>query len=296
MRQKPDLPEEKVLACLRINYDIDAISARFLSIGYDLNAFVYECIATPEISYFVKIRAGTIPPSSLLVPRLLIEHGIPHILAPLRTRTRALCCSLDTYSVIVYTFIRGENAMVVGLSEGQWREFGATLHAIHSGGFASLLHGQVSVETFSIPSAQSVRHLSALIQIASFESPAATQLASFWAENALLIEHLLDRAEALGKQLQSTPFDYVLCHADIHAANVMISQDGQIYLVDWDSPLLAPRERDLLFVMGSKIARPVEPHEEALFFEGYGVVDVSRSALAYYRYERAADPICANTS
>ncbi len=291
MRQKPDFPEEKITACLRTQYGLDVISARFLPIGHDLNAFLYEAITAEGVSYFVKIRAGAIHPPSLLVPRALIEHGIPNILAPLTTRTQALWCSLDSYSVIVYPFIRGENAMVVGLTDSQWREFGATLKAIHSGGFASLLRGQVPTETFSIPSARLVQRLSAWIQDARFDSPVASDLASFWAEKMPVIEHIIERAQALGKQLQSRPFENVLCHADIHRANVLVSQEGQIYLIDWDGPLLAPRERDLLFIIGSTIAGRVEPGEEELFFQGYGAVDVDLAALAYYRYERAIEDI-----
>jgi spectinomycin phosphotransferase len=292
MREQPALPEDKLIAYLRHHYDSEVISVRFLPIGYDLNAFVYEATTAQGISYFVKIRAGAINQPGLLVPRLLIEHSIPNILAPLRTRTQELWCSLDSYSVMVYPFIRGDNAMIVGLSDSQWQEFGATLNAIHSGGFATLLQGQVPAETFSIPAARLVQRVSAHIQKTRFDSPAAERLASFWKENLALIEHILARAEALGKQLQSRPFEFVLCHADIHAANILVSEAGAIYLIDWDGPLLAPRERDLLFVAGGiNIARRVEPHEEAIFFQGYGPVDIDLTALAYYRYERAIEDI-----
>jgi spectinomycin phosphotransferase len=191
--------------------------------------------------------------------------------------------------VTVYPFLRGENARIIGLTDRQWRDFGAALKAIHSGGFASRLHGQVPEETFSIPSAPLVRDLLARISDVRFDSPAAARLAAFWIDSRPLIEHLLGRAQALGKQLQSRPFAYVLCHGDIHAANILVSEDARIYLIDWDGPLLAPKERDLLFIVGSRIGRPVEAREEALFFQSYGAVQIDRTALAYYRYERAID-------
>jgi spectinomycin phosphotransferase len=61
--------------------------------------------------------------------------------------------------------------------------------------------------------------------------------------------------------------------------------------VDWDDTLLAPRERDLMFVIGGLRRELVGPREEALFFQGYGAITVNPLALAYYRYARAVSDL-----
>jgi spectinomycin phosphotransferase len=55
--------------------------------------------------------------------------------------------------------------------------------------------------------------------------------------------------------------------------------------------VLAPGERDLLFVIGGGITRKVTPQQEAWFFDGYGEVQVDREAIVYYRYERLLEDI-----
>jgi spectinomycin phosphotransferase len=181
--------------------------------------------------------------------------------------------------------------MVVGMSDNQWREFGLTLHAVHASGLAEELCGQLPVESFALPSAALARRILDLTETREFENPVAAQFAAFWREHAKRIRQMLSRAEELGRLLQSRSFNYVLCHADIHAANILVHEDGRISLIDWDGPLVAPRERDLLFVVGSRIARSVEPREEELFFAGYGPVEIDREALIYYRYERIVEDL-----
>ena len=290
-RDDPGLDLDAITACLDVEYDLRVSSITFLPLGYDLRAAVYKVIGEGGTTYFLKVKFGKVNETGLLVPWALSERGIRNVLAPLQTRSRELWCSCDGRSLVLYPFVAGDNAMVAGMSDDQWHEFGSTLQAVHSSGLGEELRGRLPVGTFALPSATLARHVLDLTHSTEFENAVAARFAAFWREHAARIHQMIARAEALGRRLQSRSFDFVLCHADIHAANILVHDDGRISLIDWDGPLFAPRERDLLFVVGSRIARVVEPREEELFFEGYGPIDIDREALIYYRYERIIEDL-----
>lgn len=291
MREDPGLDRERITACLAAHYGLDVASITYLPIGYDLDAAVYQVVAREGTVSFLKVRFAPIHEASLRVPGALIDRGVPNILAPVFSRNGQAWSACDGDSLVLYPYIAGENAASAGLTDNQWRAFGATLRAVHDSGLAATMRDVVPVETFTLPSAATVRHISALVEASDFLSPAAARFAAFWREQAGRIDSMLERAETLGRTLQTKQFELVLCHADIHAANILVGGDGGITLIDWDGPLIAPRERDLLFVVESRIAREVTRREEDLFFAGYGPVPIDPDALIYYRYERIIEDI-----
>jgi spectinomycin phosphotransferase len=294
MREDPGLDENAIRNCLARDYGVDVASARFLPFGLDPNAAAYRIGSRTGADHFLKIRFGPVNETSLVVPRALIERGVPNILAPLPAVGGDLWRPLDGENgstLVLFPFVEGETAMIAGLNDDQWRAFGATLRAMHDSGLGDRFRGAIAAESFSLPSAELVRELLALAVDATLAHPIAVEHAAFWRGRAGQIRGLLARAEELGAILRRRSHEFVLCHADIHAANILVGNDGAIHLIDWDGPLLAPRERDLLFVIGSRIAREVTPREEDLFFAGYGPVVVDREALIYFRYERIVEDI-----
>ena len=105
------------------------------------------------------------------------------------------------------------------------------------------------------------------------------------------IHRLVDRAEQLGKQIQEQLPEFVLCHSDIHGGNVLMDGNDIIYMVDWDDPIMAPKERDLMFIGGGVANIWNRPHEEKYFYKGYGKTEINRTILAYYRHERIVEDI-----
>ena len=103
---------------------------------------------------------------------------------------------------------------------------------------------------------------------------------------------LVERAERLALMLQVQTPEFILCHGDIHAWNLLIDINDALYMVDWDTLIFAPKERDLMFVGGGLGGNGhTLQEEETLFYQGYGQTRINPIAIAYYRYERIIEDI-----
>ena len=65
-----------------------------------------------------------------------------------------------------------------------------------------------------------------------------------------------------------------------------VGEGDRLSIVGWHAPILAPKERDLMFIGGGVGNAWNQPRQQALFYEGYGPSEIDAVALAYYRYER----------
>jgi spectinomycin phosphotransferase len=280
MLEKPNLSDGQIISVLNQHYDLNVSHLDFLPIGNDASAWVYR-VETDEQPYFLKVKKGSVYQPSLLVPYHLKAQGINQVVAPLPTATGELCAIIDPFNLILYPFIEGKSGMEQGMSSSQWTAFGAILKKIHATTLPSQLLAQMQHEKFLLnPQWITVIHqLQEKVQTAAFDDPFARELAAFWKEKRQEIGAIVDRAKTLGRSLQNKPLDMMLCHSDIHTANILVDKAGQLFVVDWDQPVIAPKERDLMFVADGTAA------EETAFFQGYGKTEIDPLALAYYRYE-----------
>jgi spectinomycin phosphotransferase len=155
------------------------------------------------------------------------------------------------------------------------------------------LHSRIPVESWSPEWRDRVVRFQEMVAHRVWSDPTALRLAELMNTHREIIRNAVERAARLAKVLQDVPLAPLLCHADIHAGNLLLAQDGQIYIVDWDSPVLAPRERDLMFIGAGIGGIWNTEREQALFYQGYGAVEISQPALAYYRWERIVQDIAA---
>ena len=262
---------------LAAHYGLALRSLERLDAGADPLAEVFRAVATDGSVYFVKATRRTIPEYVLRVPHLLAQRGVPGIVAPLATRDGSLWAEAQGCQLILYPFLESATAYARPLTDAQWEMLGRTLAQIHSADVPF----DLPCETYPTDNQMFVEVL--------LSKPLPAPLEPFRTPMTIL----LTRAQELGKALRTqNPMPFVLTHGDLHAWNVVVDDAGQLFIVDWDEALLAPRERDLMFI-GGGVGNAPWTMEQPAFWRGYGVVEPDPLALTYYRCDRILADIVA---
>ena len=286
MLEKHPLSDHILIRCLKTIYGIEVATLTFLPVGADINASVYKVQALNQKSYFIKLKKGHHHDISVEIVELLQSAGIQQIIPPIKTIQGKSTQPIDDFTLIVYPFVDGQDGFNRHLTDDQWIKLGKALRQVHEIEVPKSIQRRIQQETYSAKSREFVRSIYPHIETEASTDEIGLKLQKFMKKNISTIHRLVDRAEQLAEKLQSQSHKCVLCHSDIHAGNVLIDGNDEIYIVDWDEPIMAPKERDLMFIGGGVGNVWNKPHEEQLFYTGYGKTEIDPTLLAYYRHER----------
>jgi spectinomycin phosphotransferase len=280
-----------IIHCLSTYYLIKITALTLLPLGADPNASIYKVQASDQKAYFVKLKRGHLHDINIEVLQLLQMSGIHQLIPPIKTVEGKQIQQVDDVTLIVYPFIEGQDGFSCSLSDEQWIALGRALRQVHQVDAPASLKARIRREEFSPKWRNVVRSLYTHKETVRIDDEIASNLWKFLQENKSIIQQLVDRSEQLSQKACSRHFPFVLCHSDIHGGNVLINGTETLYIVDWDDPILAPKERDLMFIGGGVGNVWNKPHEEKLFYQGYGETDMDWTILAYYRLERIVEDI-----
>lgn len=280
-----------IINCLSTYYSIGVTALVLLPLGADPNASIYKIQSCDEKTYFIKLKRGYFHDTNIEVLELLETAEIQHLISPIKTVTGTKIQQVDDFTLIVYPFVEGQDGFSRSLTDEQWIALGRALKQAHEIHVPTFLKTRIRREEFSPKWRDIVRSLYSNSEAVSINDEIALNLWEFLQENKSIIQQLVDRSEQLSQKASSHPLKFVLCHSDLHGGNVLIDGTKALYIIDWDDSILAPKERDLMFMGGGVGNVWNKPHEEKLFYQGYGQTDVNWTLISYYRYERIVEDI-----
>lgn len=295
MLEKPEIKDDVIIHCLCSEYGLQVTEISFLPLGADLNTAVYRAVAEETGHYFVKLRREEFAEASVTVPNYLSGVGIQQIIPALSTQAGQLWAELDPYRMILYPYVEGRHGLERKLAPEKWIEFGAALKQFHTASIPAALTQGVQHENFSPRWREMVKVFLARVEAEIFHKSITRELAKFLKAEQEIIRQLIKRAELCAQILQEQPHEFIVCHGDIHGWNLFIDTNEGLYLVDWDTLIFAPRERDLMFIGAGLGESGYSPQEESrLFYQGYGHTKTNPDAIEYYRCERIIEDIAVN--
>jgi spectinomycin phosphotransferase len=280
-----------IMACLLVFYQLSVQHLEFLPIGADSATLVYLAETTDRQQYFVKLRTSHFEENAIKLLDFFHESGIQHIIPPLRTQSGKIWAPLREMAVSIFPFIHGKNAAEQPLTLPQWQELGGTLRQIHTLTLPPALQATLRTETFS------AHYLSEMKTIAAQLKPITPKgllqtVHTFLLDQSACLQQMVERAVALREYAIQNPCPHVLCHADLHAWNILQLETGEFFITDWDEVILAPKERDLMFI-GSGIGGGASGNtdQQQAFYAGYQPDSLCKELVAYYRYARIIEDI-----
>ena len=268
----------------------------FIPIGD--SAYSYRVVAQPSSSYYLKVvdqrmlagrktaaHMGFSLPLQHLVAKLhLAEVNAPD---PQPTITGALHASHGPFLFALYTFIQGETlADAYPMAPRLVRKIGQALADLHTIQLPEALQQQSPQDRLAAPfDADLLSDVAALGSISSHDAPYLQRLREVTWPRREQIRAFLALYQEYASKAQQTPVSAVICHGDAWGGNMILAPSGQLMLLDWESAVMAPPERDAFMYLGSLGT------EFTAFDAGYRMIHQEpmhwhADWLAYYAYRR----------
>ncbi len=301
MHSEPrDLDRGALADALERHWSIGAGRLEYLPIGF--GSHHWEAVAADGSRWFVSAddlraghHAGRDPDDVLTVldrafrtaAALRDEAVLEFVLAPIPSDGGTVLRRIDTrYAIRVEPFVDGA-AGESGEFErpDERRRMGTLLGRLHAAS-GSVPPGLPGREDFALPGRGALEEAFALLDAPWGHGPFAEPARQLLRAHAGCVRDRLGAYDQLAGRVRDQPGPWVVTHGEPHSANVIREAGGGLRLVDWDTTLIGPRERDLWMVLDGDLTGWDEYREVT------GSVRLNEEALGLYRERWALAEIC----
>jgi spectinomycin phosphotransferase len=182
------------------------------------------------------------------------EAGLEFVLAPLSDGEGVILRRLaERHAVSVAPFLDGTSSSYGEYeSRAERRRMGDLLGRLHAAG-ERIAGDFPRRDDCSIPSRPVLDDALATLDEPWGTGPFADSTRALLVGHAETLEVRLRSHDALAARVVDRAGSWVITHGEPHRANVMLDVLGGLRLVDWDTTLIAPRERDLCMVFDERL-------------------------------------------
>jgi spectinomycin phosphotransferase/16S rRNA (guanine(1405)-N(7))-methyltransferase len=290
------LPDLAVVEAIRAGWALEPVRAEYSAVGF--GSHHWEVADAAGRRWFVSVddlatrrRAADDSPSdayerlraALLTASALRDSGAQFVVAPSRATDGDVVHRIgDQYAVALYPFVDARfRDFDDALTEAERDQVLRLIAELHTSSAA--ISGTALVEDFVLAQRDEIARALEGLGTPWGTGPYGERARSWFTAHATRIEEMLGEHDRRAHQARQRPDRMVLSHGEPHPGNLIETSNGWL-LVDWDTALVAPPERDLWHLQGA----------ESNTFEAYLSVaghDVVPPVLDLYRLTWELDDI-----
>jgi len=250
MKAEPPLNRGLLKEFILRMYDIDVEHLEFVPIGELSYSYIIK--TQDKKNYFLKLyKPSRLTQSVILnlefslqvVEQLNERAHITRIPRPIKNSDGRNKSQLEDFNVVLWNFIEGK-MVTENQSNSKYfaKQMGALLARIHRATDMLELSKQV-LEQFEIEFKQDLNKcMTLLLSSNKLENIYQEKLRMMITPISKEIFKSLRHLENIAAKLKKQDVERVICHTDPIRHNVLINDSKDIFLIDWDSPTLAPFE------------------------------------------------------
>jgi len=295
-----DLDRADLVDALRRHWGIDAERLEYVPVGF--GSHHWQAVDSGGARWFVSaddLRAGqhggrdpdhvyvALDRAFRTAAALRDDAGLEFVQAPTASAEGTVLHRVGApYAIRVEPFVAGEAGEFGDYEHADdRRRVGALVGRLHaaSGRIPSELPG---CEDFTLPGRRGLEAAVGQLDTSWGGGPFAEPTRGLLREHAGRIRERLHAYDERAATLLDDQVAWVLTHGEPHSANLMRTPDGGLRLLDWDTVLIGPRERDLWMVLDDDLTGWDEYRALA------GAGDLDTETLALYRERWALAEIC----
>jgi len=254
-------------------------------------SYGYILFSEDEKKFFVKIfpksRIGQINANLLdfslnVTFELYAKCGIDKISYPILTKENELNSRFKDMPFVLFEFIEGKNEYELKMDNKEISNLAKLLVKIHK----CILRLKIKKplkETFKLDYKKDLlRSLKELENPKNLDNKYKKRLARMIAPVKEDILYAIRKTERLGRENKKENF--VICHTDAIESNLIINKKKEVFIIDWDGALIAPKEHDLWFYLEDQ--RFLKAYEKE-----FGKFKLSKKAVLFYIKDRVLEDL-----
>jgi hypothetical protein len=290
LKTEPGLDKAALVETLYHEYGLDVDSLALLPTGWVAYCYIVSCVEGER--YFLKLYgdSGPVPLAASdldfylpLTHQLCTSGLLPRVACPVKTQTGSLTARIGSYLLILFRFIDGRVVGHDGLSDEILAKLARMVGILHRS------TREIEVENPFYERFDIAFEDDLMSELDVLERVTAGDRKSKRALRELLLprrDELLGHLQRL-KELQTLARaagkEMVVCHTDLHGENLMVDDQGNLYILDWEGAMIAPPEHDLFFFAGQDTFWDLFlPNYE----QEFGPVSLSSDVFGFYYYRR----------